>query len=63
MTGSAVARIPVVGVLRTGTLAQGPPLVAVDLLTPSQPLAGTSPSEYVVLNTKIRVDYKDEASP
>jgi hypothetical protein len=37
MTGSAVASIPVVAVLRIGALAQGPPPVAVNLLATSQP--------------------------
>jgi hypothetical protein len=45
MTGSAVDRIPVVAVLRTGALAQGPPPVAVSLLATSQARAGISPSE------------------
>jgi len=37
MTGSAVARIPVVAVLRIGALAQGPPPVAVNLLATRSP--------------------------
>jgi hypothetical protein len=36
MTGRAVARIPVVAVLRIGALAQGPPPVAVNLPATSQ---------------------------